>query len=133
MGIGMLVVMGGFFAQSNFLLSGLAQGFVALWVFGLLFAIGYHLYNAATGDGHGQIIENLSDSKDDAQRVLENEFDARRQTMLNSFPKAHATPHPSSEKSDAEERLEQLSNLKAKGLISEEEYTSKRREIIDQL
>lgn len=55
---------------------------------------------------------------------LSNSFDKKNETNSNSN---------SDKKSEIEERLETLNNLKRKGLISEQEYIEKRKKIIDEL
>ena len=90
--------------------------FGIVFLVALLSIIGYHLYNASTGKGYDEVID-LEDSDRDLPSV--------------SSPSERDSDEE--EKSSASERLWELKQLRSEGLISEEEFEAKRKEIINSL
>ena len=146
MGVGMLVVFGSIFSDSTMPSGGGAGLFLILFVGGLLFTIGYHVFNAATGDCHAEVIENLSEQSDSEMDALNAlirqrergeisiaEFDQRRTAIIDAVPKPQVPAGPENSERSVEERLKVLATLREKNLISDDEYASKRAEILGDL
>lgn len=93
-------------------------GFTILWgvvLVVLVGIIGYHAYNAMTGKGYSDSIDMVDD---DEKSLHRNDF---------GFNERKDEVKP------VEARLKELSSLRDRGLISDDEFAEKRSQILDDI